>query len=399
MKSTKHNLSKNRVKLSINVDPKQVTACFDCEYDKLKDSVEIAGFRKGKAPKVMTVEKIGHAHLAQLALQRAVDQAFRTSLTEHSLYPVTPPNISIAKHPSFLDDESKNELVFEVEFDILPKAKIGNYKKIKVDKVDPKSIEVSAEEVSKVINYLRRQAAQLKAVDKPLAKGDWVELDFTGSIKGVIKEKLTSKSLPIVVGETKLIPGFEEKIINMKKGDKKTFEVVLPADFFDKEFAGEKVKFDVTIIEIKGINLPEIDNDFLQRFGLKTEKQMRENIKKGLVEEKKERARRKQITQIADQITRMTKVDIPKALIENEQKRIKEALLKDLASKGMILEKYLQSLKTTEEKLEADLKVQAERNIILGVGVGEIAKAEKINLSENKGTNAVFEYLIANNVR
>lgn len=399
MQSTKKVLSKNRVKISIAVTPEQVTEYFDNEYNRIKDTVEIPGFRKGMAPKLMTVEKIGHARLSQLTLQKAIDESFRKSLTEHGLYPVTPPSISISKHPTFSEDISKNELAFEVEFDILPKARIGNYKNIKVSKIDPKAVEVTGEEADKVANYLRRQAAQLKVVDRGVQPGDWVELTFEGSIKNVTKEKLSSQNLPIVIGETKLIPGFEEKIMGMKKDETREFEILLPRDFYDKEFAGEKVKFKVTAIDVKEIKLPKIDQEFLQRFGLKSEKELKGNIKKGLVEEKKERERQNQIAQIADQIVGLTKVDIPKSLIASEKIRMKEALLKDLSNRGMNLQKYLQSLKLTEDKMEKDLEVQAKRNIILGVGVGEIAKAEKIDLSGNRGTTAVFDYLIENNTK
>ena len=396
MQSTKKILFKNRVRISIAVTPEQVTEYFDNEYKRLKDMVEIPGFRKGMAPKLMTIEKIGHARLSQLTLQKAIDESFRKSLTEHGLYPVTPPSISISKHPAFSEDVSKNELAFEIEFDILPKAKIGNYKNIKITKIDPKTVEVTDEEIDKVVDYLRRQAAQLKVVDRSVQLGDWVELTFEGSIKNVIKEKLSSQNLPIVTGETKLIPGFEEKIMGMKKDETKEFEILLPRDFYDKEFAGEEVKFKVTAIDVKEIKLPKIDQEFLQRFGLKSKKELKGNIKKGLVKEKRERGRQSQIAQIANQIISLTKVDIPKSLISSEKMRMKEALLKDLSNRGMSLEKYLQSLKLTEDKMDEDLEAQAQRNIILGVGVGEISKAEKIDLSGNRGTRAVFDYLIEN---
>jgi len=396
MQSTKKILFKNRVRISIAVTPEQVTEYFDNEYKRLKDMVEIPGFRKGMAPKLMTIEKIGHARLSQLTLQKAIDESFRKSLTEHGLYPVTPPSISISKHPAFSEDVSKNELAFEIEFDILPKAKIGNYKNIKITKIDPKTVEVTDEEIDKVVDYLRRQAAQLKVVDRSVQLGDWVELTFEGSIKNVIKEKLSSQNLPIVTGETKLIPGFEEKIMGMKKDETKEFEILLPRDFYDKEFAGEEVKFKVTAIDVKEIKLPKIDQEFLQRFGLKSKKELKGNIKKGLVKEKRERGRQSQIAQIANQIISLTKVDIPKSLISSEKMRMKEALLKDLSNRGMSLEKYLQFLKLTEDKMDEDLEAQAQRNIILGVGVGEISKAEKIDLSGNRGTRAVFDYLIEN---
>ncbi len=397
MKSKKSNLSKNKIKLSIVVSSEEMTDYFNDEYEKLKDTVEIPGFRKGKAPRLMAIEKIGHTRLSQLALQRAIDESFKKSLLEYSLYPVTPPSVSISKHPSFVEENLDSELKFEVEFDILPKAKIGDYKKIKIPKINPKSVAVTEEEVDRVIEYLRRQAAQLKDIERNIKKGDWVELSFKGYLDNVVKDKLSSNNLPIVIGETKLIPGFEEKIIGAKKGESKEFELSLPNDFYDKEFAGKKVKFKVDIIGHKEINLPPIDKDFLSRFGINTEKKLRENIKKGLVGEKKDRERQNQIAQISEQIIKLTKVDVPKSLIESEKKRIKNILAQDLSNKGTDLNKYLDSLKMDNDKFEKDLESQAYRNIVLGVGLGEIAKAENILLSDAGGANAVFDFLIKNN--
>jgi len=397
MQSKKKNISKNRVKLSIIVSPEKMIKYFDDEYEKLKETVEIPGFRAGKAPKIMTIEKIGHARLSQIALQKAVDESFKKSLVEYGLYPVTAPSISILKHPRFAEESSKNELSFEIEFDILPKAKIGNYKNIEVRKTDSKSLEVSEEEVDRVVDYLRRQAASLTDIEGKIKKGDWVELSFEGSLKNVVLEKLSSQNLPIIIGETKLIPGFEDQILNLKKGDLKEFELSLPSDFYDKEFAGKKVKFKINIIGHKEVKLSSVDKTFLERFGIKSEKELRGNIKKGLVGEKKERERQLQIASISEQIIKITKVDIPKSLINNERERIKKALEQDLSSKGTNLEKYLISLNITQDKLESDLESQARKNIILGVGVGEIAKAEKITLSSDSGTNAVFNYLIEKN--
>ncbi len=399
MRSKKQNISKHRIKLSISVPPDQMTELFNNEYDKLKETVEIPGFRRGKAPRIMTIEKIGRNRLSQLALQKGIDQSFRKSLVEHQLYPVTSPSITISKHPSFLDKDSENELVYDVEFDILPKAKIGDYKKIKVDKIDSKLTEVTDEEVNKVLDYLRRQAAELKQIDRGVERGDWVELSFEGSINNVVKEKLSSHNLPLVVGETKLIPGFEDKIVGMKKDENKEFELELPSDFYDKEFAGKKIKFKVTVINVKEMKLPKVDNNFVERFGAKSERELKDNIRKGLFEEKKDREKQKQIAQIAQQIINITKVDVPQSLIENEKSRMKEVLVKDLSSRGITMDKYLESLKIGDKKLDSDLEKQAKRNIVLGVGIGEIAKAEKINLSVDKGTNPVFEFLIDKNVK
>lgn len=393
MESQIKQISKNRVKISVTISAADMEAYFESHYEKLAPTVNLAGFRPGKAPRVMTIEAIGQAKIANMALESAIDEAYRNSLNEHKKYPVTAPAISISKHPSFEGTGEQNELKFDVEFDILPEAKIGDYKKIKVTPIDTKSLEVTDEEADKVVDYLRRQSSDLKQVDRSAKMGDWIDIAFEGSIKGVKKDKLTSPAMPIVLGETKLVPGFEEQIVGMKKNETKEFKVKFPKDFADKEFANSEVNFKVTISDVREINLPEMDAQFFEKFGLKNIKELKANIKKGLESEKSERQRQNQVAEISEQIIKMTKVEIPKSLIENEKVRMKQMLTEDLLHQGSTLEKYMENLKITEKKFDEDLQIQAERNILLGVGVGEIARKENIEINSQEGTRRVFDYL------
>lgn len=393
MKSEKKQISKNRLKLIISIEPKQMEEYFESEYQRLAPTVNLPGFRPGNAPRVMTIEAIGQTRLSQNALELAINEAYRKALIEHGVYPVTPPSISISKHPSFTKD-GKNELIFEVEFDILPKAKIGDYKKIKVEMIDPKTLAVTDEEVEKVVGYLRREKAELKDIDRAARAGDWVLISFVGSIKKVMQEKLTSQNFPMVVGETHLVPGFEPNLIGMKKGETKEFDLKLPKDFADKDFAGKEVHFKLTLNDLKEMILPKANEEFAKKFGVEKLPLLKINIKKSLEQEKKERETRTQIAAISDQIVKMTKVDIPKSLIENEKERMKAVLREDLGRQGTTLERYIENLKLTPEKINQDLEEQAKRNIILGVGLGEVGREEKIEMGTPEGSRRVFERII-----
>lgn len=394
MKTEKEHLSKNRVKLSISVEPEKMEEYFEKQYELFAPTVTIAGFRPGKAPRAMTIEKIGHTRLAQGALEIAINDAYQSSLREHKVYPVTQPAVSISKHPAFGENKAQNELVFEVEFDILPEAKIGDYKKIRCEKIDPKNLEVTNEEIEKVVNYLRRQAGELKEKSGEVKEGDWVQISFEGSIKNVVKDKLTSRDFPMIVGETAMIPGFAEQIVGSKKGDKKEFGLVFPKDFHDKEYAGQKVHFKLEVGDHKELILPKLDNEFVAKFGHKSVAELKSAIKKSLEGEKQERERQVQQARISEQIIKMTRVDIPKSLVTGEVARMKQVLTQDLTQKGLTLEKYIENLKMTPEKMDKDLELQAGRNIMLGVGLGEIAKKEGIEIGSAEGTKKVFDKLI-----
>lgn len=394
IKTTKKQISKNRVKISVEIAPEMMVKLYDEVYERLAPTVTLPGFRAGKAPKIMTVEAIGQQRLIQDALSRGVDEGYRASLLEHKLYPVTQPAISIANYPAFGDEQDKNKLTFDIEFDILPEAKVGDYKKIKLPKVDPKMTEVKDEEVEKVLGYLGKQSAELTDKEGKAEKGDWIQVSFEGSVKGVVKENMTSKSFPMVLGETQLVPGFEEQIVGMKKGEERSFDIKMPKDMPDKEIAGQDVKFKVNLEELKSVKMPKVDDAFALKFGHKNPKLLKEAIKKSLVGEKEERQNAERIAAISDHLIKITKVDVPDSLIEEEGKRIRETFEHDLQHQQQTIEQYLAQTKTDPKKFESDLKEGAKRNILLSVAINEVAKKEGVKIGENGTMRPVFDYLI-----
>jgi len=397
MELTKNMLSKNRVKLSVKVPSEQMTEYFEKEYKRLAPGVSLPGFRPGKAPRVMTIEAIGHTRLSQAAVEIGLNNAYRAAIVENKVFPVNQPAISISKHPAFTNENSDNELTFEVEFDILPEVKIGDYKKFSVRKVDFEALKVADEEVEKVLKYLQNQAAKLEPLEREAERGDWAEIDFEGSHKNVVKDKLTSKNFPLVIGEANFVPGFEDKIIGMKKTETKEFALDFPKDYFDKEVAGQYVNFKVTLNELKKIELPKVDDEFSKKFGQENPAKLKESIRKSLEGEKSERERQIQVASISDQIAKIVKADIPKSLIEDEKGRLKAGLTENLKQRGMTIEKYAESMKVKMEKLENDIGEQAKRNILIGVGLGEIAKAEKIQMASPEDARKVFDRIIETN--
>jgi len=394
MKSVKKQISKNKVKLTITVDPQEMEAHFENELSKLAPTVTIPGFRPGKAPRVMLIESIGHSRLSQLSLERGINQAFQQALMEHGQMPVNQPAISISKYPAFAEDKDKNELVFEVEYDVISEAKVGDYKKLKIKKTPEADLSVSDEEVAGVIKYLQRQRAVLTEKKEKAETGDWMELSFEGSIKGVVIEKLTSANMPVLLGDTKLIPGFEEKIIGMTKGEKREFEVKFAKDFPDTELAGKTATFKVECLALSSVKLPKVDKEFLQALGLEDEKTLRANIKNSLTEEKKERDFEIKKMKIAEGLIGITKVEIPNSMVEQEAQRMRAALEADLKNKGMTLEQYQKNLKIEDKKMQEDLLAQSKRNITLGVALGEVAKREQISISDQKGVDELYKKLI-----
>lgn len=387
-------VSKTKRKAILVVSAEEMRQYFDAEYEKLAPQVKIDGFRQGSVPKIMAIEAIGRSKLGSLAMEHAVNLHYIKMIKETGVVPVTSPAIAVSKYPAFGDslDNDKDQLEFSVEFDVLSDVKIGNYKKFSLEKVDKNKLEVTDEEVDKIVDYLRKQSAVLEEAKKDdvLDEGYWADIDFEGSIKHVKKEILSSVHFPMIVGETKFIPGFEEKIIGMKQGEEKSFELKIPKEAGDKEIAGKTSEFKVKINELKKLNLPKVDKDFAEKFGHTDVNKMKAAIKDNVSKEKE--AREKDVTrkELVDKLVKITKVVVPPALIKQESERMKNSLLQDLGSKGVSFESYLGNLGWDEKKFTFDLEDQAEKNIIAGVAIGEVAKLE--NLKGENIAEAVFEY-------
>lgn len=393
MDIAKKQISKNRVKFIVNVSSAMMSDFFENEFLKLLPSVSLPGFRPGKVPRVMAIEAIGQNRIVSLAVEKALDEGYKKALIEHKLYPVSQPAVSIIKHPSFIEG-ADNKLEYEVEFDILPEAKIGDYKKIKVEKFDEKKIVVTEDEVDRVINYLVRQASSLEEKDGKLQEGDWAEINFFGEINKIKKDILSSNNFPMVVGETKMVDGFTKQIIGTKKGETKEFEIKMPKDLPDKEIADKKVNFKVEILNIKKIIKPKIDNKFAEKFGHKNPLELKKAIKASLVAEKKENELQKINAKISEQVIKLTKVEIPKSLIDSEVVRLKQSMEEGLKKQGLTYEKYLADSKVDPAKAQKDLENQAKMNITLGVGLSEIAKKEKVEISSKEGMQKVYDKII-----
>jgi trigger factor len=394
MEITKKQVSKNKIKLTVEVPAEKMREFFEIEYNRLSANVTLPGFRPGKAPRIMMIESIGHTRISQGAIELAMNEGYKKALTDSKAMPVNQPNITVSQYPAFGDDLAKDSFAFDIEFDVISEAKIGDYKKFKLPKEDPKELEVSDEEADKVISYLARQAASLNVIDRVAQKGDWTEISFDGSIKGVVMEKLSSKNFPLVIGEANMVPGFEDEIVGLKKSDKKEFDITFPKTIADKELADKKVHFVLTIEEVKEVVLPKIDKEFSQKFGRSSVADLKKSIKDNLVEEKKENNFYKLQGLISDQVAKITKVDVPESLIEQEYQRMKSELEENLKKQGTTYEKYFESIKMDPKKAENDLRDQSRKNIVIGVGLGEIAKAEKITITAETGTTKIFERII-----
>lgn len=412
----KENLGKSKIKLTIKVPSVLMRGFFATVYNQMASGVEVKGFRKGHAPKPLTISAIGENRLSQEIINLALTETYGTALKQEKIVPISPPRINIKMLKDLTMDTA--ELEYEAEIDLIPEVKIGDYKKLKVKShsIDESirgnslrnyksKVEASQEEIDQVLGHLQRQHATFD--EKPASPaggdgkaemGDRIEMDFEGTERGVVLENLTSKNYPVILGSKVLIPEFEEKIVGTKKGEEKEFDVEIGPDPVkaDAHGAGKKrVHFKVKVLLVQKVNLPALDNELAKKFGKNKIEELKKAVSDDIIKQKETQLKRDQENQIVEQLLKIATLDVPESLVEQETHRMIDELKNRISMMNMPFENYLAQMKKTETDLHTDFKEQAEKTVKIGLILGEIAKQEKMDLKDEQVGKKVMEKLLS----
>lgn len=389
--SSKKKLPKSQISLTISVQAKDFRHAFEAEAREAGERTKITGFRPGKAPIAKVVEQIGRKTIEAGAIDHALNHAYMEALAQEKIIPVSQPDVKLTSFnaPSDEDTDDKEALKFDLTVDVLPEVNVSGYKKLHVK--TPQKEGVKKDELDKVVDYLKKQQASLKEVDAevPAAKDMWVEIGYEGSIGGVKRTDMANKQHPLIIGEGQLIPGFEDQLIGMKKGDEKTFDIVFPKDYQAKELAGKKAQFTVKLNDLKEVILPAEDETFAKQFGHNNFSDLLEAIEKDLVKEKEAQYKGEVEKLVAEAAIKMFRFDLPSSLVERETERLVNESKERLVQMKLDWNTYLAQTGQTEEKVKEEIAAQAEKNVRIGLILGEIMKEEGIKESEKAGREAM----------
>jgi trigger factor len=366
-------LSGSRVNLSVTIPPKEFKAFQEQALEHLSKNIKINGFRPGKAPRAMIEEKIGSDKIMTEAAERAVKKSYVDSIVKNKIEAIGEPKITITKIAP------GNDFEYKAEISVLPKITLGNYRKqIKeIKKADFK--EIKAEEIQKEIEVIRGSRAKLITVSREARKGDRVEIDFQVLIDGKEIPGGTSKNHPLTIGENYFIPGFEEKLTGMKANEEKQFELTFPEDYHKKELAGKPASFNVTMKIVQKKDLPEINDDFAKGLGnFEDLEKLKASVKEGIELEQKKKNGEKWRQDALEKIIADVNIEVPDILLEGEIDKMMAEFEQNITSMGMNLEKYLESVKKTQEELRKDWQEPALRRIKAALALQEIAQLENI---------------------
>lgn len=375
MQINREQIEPTKVKLSILAEQKELDKVKQHVVRDLSKNVKVPGFRAGKAPANLIEKQIDPSVLQSEFVDHAINDLYGDAIDQTGLRPVSQPQISIKKYVPF------STLEFTVEVEAVGEIKLPDYQKIKLEF---KPIEVTSDEINKVVNNLRERAAVKKEVSRAIKKGDEAVFNFKG-VDAKTKDPIDgtdAKDYPLVIGSGSFIPGFEEELIGLKPEAEKTFTITFPKEYGVADLQNRKVSFTVKINKVQELEQPKADDDFAATVGpFKTLKELKDDIKKGLTQEKQQEAIRIYDNTLLEKIASKTEVDVPPSLIEEEIDRLEEEEKRNIVYRGQTWQEHLDEEKLTNEQHREKQRKGAEIRVKGGLILGEISRAESITVT------------------
>lgn len=372
------NKGKTARKMTVSATAERLEDIKSRSLKRLGKDLTVKGFRKGKAPEKAVEKHLGDKAVQAEVLEDAVNFLYLLAINEKDLRPIDRPNIEVKKYVPY------TELEFSAEIEVVPQPKLGDYKKIKAK---APTVEVTAKEVDEVVKNLRTRAADKKDVDRKSKDGDEVWIDFEGFDKeGKEIKGASGKDYPLALGSGTFIPGFEENLVGVKKGDKQEFELTFPKDYGAKKLAGQKVDFKVTVKQVKEVILPKADDTFAKTVGpFESMAQMKKDIEQQINHQKMQEAINKVKDDILEELLEKSEVNAPKTLLDDQLRSLKEELNQNIAYRGMTPEMfYEQEDMSEDEYAKKQLTPQAEKRVKVGLILSEVANQEKLSVTDDE---------------
>jgi len=275
-----------------------------------------------------------------------------------------------------------NPLIYIAKVSLLPKVKLGEWQGKEIKK---RAIKVEKDEIEKTIKQLKEMNVKETIADKKIEKGDKAEVDFEVSIAKVVIEGGKNTKYPVIIGEGRMIPGFEDKIIGLKANAETEFELKFPDKYFQKTLAGKKADFKVKIINVYQREIPESNDAFAKGMGFEGMDKLNKQLEKNIKKDKENKEQQRWEKEMIESIVKKSKVDdLPESLIHNETHKMIHELEHSIQHQGMDMAGYLKSIKKTKADLEKDFKPQAEQRIKAALVLRQISQEENIKIDDKE---------------
>jgi trigger factor len=371
-------LEGNRGVLTVEVSAEKVNEGLTAAFNKVVKQVNVPGFRKGKMPRPMFEKRFGVESLYQDALDILLPEAYGSAIDETGIEPIDRPDIDIEQM------EKGKELIFKATVQVKPEVTLGEYKGLEVEALDTN---VTDEDVANELKTLQERQAELVVKEEgTIENGDTVVLDFEGFVDGEAFEGGKAENHSLEIGSGSFIPGFEEQLVGLATGESKDVEVTFPEEYHAAELAGKPAVFKVTIHEIKGKELPALDDEFAKDVDdeVETLEALKEKIKTRLENSKKHEAEHHLRDTVVEKAAANAEVEIPDVMVNSEVNRMLQEFEQRLQMQGMNLELYFQFSGQDENALREQMKEEAVIRVRTNLTLEAIAKAENLEVTDEE---------------
>lgn len=370
-------VEKNKVKITVDVEPEKFEAAIERSFQKNKKKFKVNGFRDGHAPR-KTVERLyGIGAFYDGAFNYLIPSEYEAAVKELDIHPVSEPEYDVT------EVEGNTKLVFTAEVFVRPEVKLGEYKGLEIPKI---STEVTDEDVGAELKRLAEEDYRLESVEgRPAANGDTAIIDYKGTVDGVAFEGGTAENQNLVLGSGQFIPGFEDQVVGHNIGDDFIVSVTFPEDYHATELAGKAAEFAVTLHDIKTKVIPEINDDFAaEKSEFDTLEEYKKDLKTKLAERKEKAAKTSYENGLIDKACENAEIDIPEVMIDNAVENTIGSYRRQISNYGIKFEDYLQMTGKTLEELKEELRPNAAKQVKEQLVLEEIAKAEELKASDEQ---------------
>ncbi|WP_296654611.1 trigger factor [Paraburkholderia sp.] len=388
MANVVENLGKLERRVTISLPKDAVQKEVDSRIRQLAKNVRMPGFRPGKVPLKMVTQQYSGQVEAEVLSDKIGKEFFDISRAE---------NLRVAGQPSFAPktEAAEGAYAFDATFEVYPEVKIGDVATAEIERT---TTSIADTEIDRTLDILRKQRVHFHArgdagehgdggADTAAKSGDRVTVDFVGKIDDVAFPGGTAEGFTFVLGEGRMLPEFETAALGLKQGESREFDLSFPADYHGKDVAGKTAKFTITMHKIEWPHLPEIDAEFAKSLGIADGDlvKMRGEIKDNLEREAKRRTQAIVKNQVMDALLKISELDVPNALVEQDQQRLVEMARADLVQRGVPNAK--------DAPIPAEMfKDQAERRVKLGLVLAELVKANSLEAKPEQIRAEVDEF-------
>lgn len=364
----------NEATLKITAPAAEVNAGYKKAVQKIADQANISGFRKGKAPRAIIEMHYGKEAVKQEAFEIVANKAYSEALDQEKLIPVSDPKVE----ESTFEEGKDMELTIKVT--LKPEPELGEYKGLHVEK---KEVEVTDEQVDAQIKDMMGRDAKMVVAEEGavIEKGDFAIIDFAGTVDGEPFSGGEGKGYPLEVGSNSFIPGFEDQLVGLSKGDSTDVEVTFPEDYFVKDLAGKEAIFKVNIQDVKRKELPELNDEYVaSKTDFKTVEELRANYKERMQKAAEANAKAEYEHELIDLAVANAKFSVPEIMIEDKISQMVDEMKMSLESRKMSLDMYMQYTGLDMAKIRENQRPVAEENVKTDLVLDAIAKAEDIQV-------------------